>query len=113
MGLLYVENDILKFKDLVKLNNCLFVYDFLNENLPSCFQNFFLKLEEIYDELETRNSARGSLFVQTRNTVKYGTNSITSKSIHYWNEMSKIFNTDLSKLSRNDLKKRVTKYFLE
>ena len=111
-GPLYIENNIIKFKDLVKLNNCLLVYDFLNNKLPGCFQNFFKKLEEIYDQIETRNSARCFLFVQARNTTKYGTKSIMCKSIEYWNEMSKIFNTDLSKLGRNDLKKRMTNFFM-
>ena len=37
----YHSLKILKFEDNLTLKNCLFVHDFLNNNLPESFDNFF------------------------------------------------------------------------
>ena len=38
---LYKNSKILKLIDLIKLNNILFVYDQINNNLPNAFKNYF------------------------------------------------------------------------
>ena len=38
---LYKNSKILKLTDLIKLNNILFVYDQINNNLPNAFENDF------------------------------------------------------------------------
>ena len=45
---LYKANNILMSKDFISLQNCLFVHDFLNNNLPSCFQNYFKAVNVIH-----------------------------------------------------------------
>ena len=33
--------NVMKFKDLMTLNNCFLVFDHLNENLPDAFESYF------------------------------------------------------------------------
>ena len=70
---LYAKNSVLKLEDQIKLQNCLFVFDFLQKRLPECFDNYFKKLDEIYsEEITTINSELGCLFTPFMSTVKYG-----------------------------------------
>ena len=41
---LYINNDILKLQDSVRLQNCLFAHDYLNNSLPACFEDYYFKL---------------------------------------------------------------------
>ena len=45
---LFNELRILKLKDLITFNNCLFVFDQLKEDLPQAFKNLFLKKYDHY-----------------------------------------------------------------
>lgn len=38
---LYKQMKILKLKDLVTFNNCIFAYDQLSQNLPNVFTEYF------------------------------------------------------------------------
>ena len=109
---LYKNDNILKIQDFVKLQNCLLIHDYLTNSLPNCFDNYFHKLDYMYLDVQTRNSNLGCIFSPIRNTIRYGINSITQKSISVWNSVTKTIKTDLSTTSRNKLKKIVTKYFL-
>ena len=109
---LYKTNKILKLENYLKLLNCLFVHDFLHENLPECFNDYFQKLDEIYTEdTNTINSELGCLFTPFKSTQRYGICSITRKCIDSWNLFTKALNTDLSKLSRFTLKNKINEYF--
>ena len=110
---LYKTNNILRLEDNIKMQNCLFVHDFLNENLPECFNGYFQKLDEIYSE-DTANTISyelGCLFTPYKSTVRYGLRSITRKCIDSWNYFTKKLKLDLSKLSRSDLRRKILRYF--
>ena len=110
---LYAVNSILKLEDQIKLQNCLFLFDFLHNTLPECFDNYFQKLDDIYtEEISTINSGLGCLFTPFKSTAKYGLQSITRKCIESWNFFTRELNTDLSKLSRPVLKGKISSYFL-
>ena len=81
-------NELKILKDLIAFNNCLFVFDQLKEDLPQAFKNFFLKKYDhhIYN---TQGTKKTLLNVPLKNTSKYGTKSITSRSIFNWNDMNK------------------------
>ena len=49
---------ILKIKDHISLQNCLFAYNFINKNLPKSFNNTFSELKDIHS-IETRISNAG------------------------------------------------------
>ena len=110
---LYIDNKILKLQDFVRLQNCLFIHDYLNNSLPKCFDDYYFKLNSIYINLQTRNSNLGCLFSFSKNTTQYGLNSITQKSINTWNSISKDLNTDLSGITRHKLKTILTQRFID
>ena len=104
---------LLKLEDNITLKNCLFVHDFLNNNLPVSFENYFVLQSEL-NSLETRQSSRGSLFIPSINCVKYGQNAVKYQSILAWNQMIQIFpNHDLSILSKTVLKKMIKNHFIQ
>ena len=45
---LYAREGILKLIDVIKLQNCLFVHDYLNNALPLCFDDYYFKLNYLY-----------------------------------------------------------------
>ena len=68
-----LETKIIKLKDSITLENFLFVYDFLRNRLPRCFNNYFKTLKEVYSTgVRTRNSEYGCLYLRP-----------TSKSIRF------------------------------
>ena len=99
---LYGKLKILKLKDQVFLKNCLFVYDALTKNLPSCFSEYFTVSKNIHS-LRTRGATNNYLFVCHRATMKYGIQSITAQCISNWNAATKSLNQDLLLLSRKRL----------
>ena len=110
---LYIQCQVLKLCDLVRLENCLFVHDYINNALPSCFADFFEKLKLRYTNLVTRNSSLGALFVPSVRTCSAGIHSVTFRSIQCWNHATKTLKTDLSKFSRHNLKIMLTKVFMK
>ena len=109
---LYKKNHLLKVKDTIQLNNCMFLYDSIKGSLPVCFNNKYHTLQNTYKHFSTKSSTLGCFFRPVVNTTQYGLNSIMQRSIHSWNTTSKELNIDLSTLSRKNLKKTLTEHFL-
>ena len=65
---IYKENGVLKLEDFVRLQNMLFVYDFLKKTLPVCFNSYFTKISDRYD-IVTVNSELGCLFTPYLSTT--------------------------------------------
>ena len=110
---LYKEHGILKVNDIIKIKNIELIYDYQNNLLPQSFQNDFLKLENIYTSVRTRNSRLGCLFVPRRNSTKYGLNSISHQSILTWNTFTRLLNRNLALMPRNELKCQLKRHFLQ
>ena len=124
---LYFQHQILKLSDIVGLNNCLLVYNYLRNTLPDCFANYFKQLNLEYITFVTRSSMRCGLYVPSVNKTYTGIHSITFRSIQVWNKVSKTLlykalaisscidkvAIDLSILSRDQLKKILTGLFLD
>ena len=108
---IYKTNSILKLEDHIKLQNCLFVYDFLKSTLPVCFNTYFTKINTIHTS-NTINSELGCLFTPYMSTVRYGLQSITRQCINTWNFFSRHLKTDLSLLTRPVLKGKLNSYFI-
>ena len=80
---LYKSSKILKLIDLIKLNNILFVYDQINNNLPNTFENYFQLKRQQHNHF-----TRGKILnVPQVNTSLYGSNSITLSAIRDWNAL--------------------------
>ena len=119
---IYFQYRTLKLCDMVRLNNCLLVYDFLRNTLPECFENYFNQLKLKHTTLVTRNSELTALFVPSVNKTATGIHSITFRSIQSWNTTCKTLakslcknllkdeylKLDLSKVPRFTLRKIIT-----
>ena len=109
---LYNHLKILKLKDQIILQNCLFVYDALKKVSPICFQEYFRHASDVHI-MNTRSSSLGCLFVTFNRTITYGLKSITNQCISHWNVMSKKFNINLLSLSRLKLKLNIKLHFVQ
>jgi hypothetical protein len=108
---LFKKFEILKIEDQIELSNCLLVHDYLKGKLPKSFENTFKQLNEL-NSIATRNTISGCLFIPNVSSTTYGINSITRKSIISWNKFANIFKDKIGKMSRNELKTQISKYFL-
>ena len=78
--------NILKFSDLVNLQNFLYAYDSLKSTLPIALRG---KLHFLDHNHETRLQGENAQLTRPRsNTVNYGTKSIKNKAIDVWNSIS-------------------------
>ena len=78
----------MKFKDVVTLNNCIFVHYQTSKNLPDAFENYFCKKKDQYNH-KARGAQEVLLDAPIKNTSRYGSNSIISRSILDWNYLIK------------------------
>ena len=123
---LFKELSILKFQHHIDVTNCIFVYDFLHNNLPPAYINTFTRLDET-DTCLTRQASTGQLFIPSFNTTTFGLKCINKRCINSWNNISREINKinkqkyvnkfecpniDLSKLSRGVLKEILNKHIL-
>ena len=72
---LLIHSEIVKPKDILLYNNCVFTYDQTNENLPENFKDFFLtaKNQHNYNTRGTTNKATIKIAI---NSTTYGLNSV-------------------------------------
>ena len=116
----------MKFSDSIAVNNCLFVYDFFNKNLPHSFTDTFFRADDMY-EYATRKATSGQLYIPQYKTTTFGLKSIYKRCIDSWNYFSNEINIinrknninnpevndiDFLKYSRTVLKNNLTKHIL-
>ena len=83
---LYQKLKINKLKNNIMLNNCLFVFDKVTNNLPDVFDQFFQPLKEQHNH-NTKGTQQYLLNIPKSNTQMFGSNSIKTKSIKDWNKI--------------------------
>ena len=118
---------ILKFVDNLELSNCLFVFDFLNKNLPDSYEDTFTRIDDTDATSSTRQATTGKLHQPRYVGTTFGLKCIYSRCITSWNkfttEINKIHkqkfvnkmrctDIDLHRLSRNNLKNTLTQHIL-
>ena len=123
---LFKKLEILKFQDSIVVNNCSFVYDYLNNNLPGSFKSTFLRINNLY-EYKTRQATTGKLYIPPYKTTNFGLKCIYKRCINSWNKITTEFNIinrrnninnpeirdiDLLQYSRTVLKDKITKHIL-
>ena len=92
---LHNDMEILKVNDIYNIEVLSFVHNFLNQNLPHVFNNYFKTLRECHS-LNTRNSKhtiRDPMF-----KTKIGRGSVKQKCVQFWNR------TDSSLKDISDIK---------
>ena len=78
---LFKNSKIMKMKDILTFNNCLFVYDQINEAIPSNFEDFFTTSE---------NQHPCNTIIKTlSNSTTYGLNCVRHRAASEWNEINK------------------------
>ena len=82
---LFKEWKILKIKDIVEIQNCLFVHSFPKGKLPKSFESIFQKCNIIHAN-PTRFSSSDCLYMPRFQSVTYGLNCISNICIHSWND---------------------------
>ena len=71
---IFKEMKILKISDNIKLQNSLFIHDYLNGKLPSSFNDTFTKVNKLHN-YNTRAATSGKIATRSVKTVKYGKNA--------------------------------------
>ena len=113
---LYTNHKILKLQNIITLNNCLFIYDQLCDNVPNAFSNYFKLLKDQHRH-NTRGSNQFTWNVPRVNTETYGSNSVKIKAIKDWDKTTKKiqFHSDLlfkrSEYVRLDLSKHLSRHW--
>ena len=120
---LFKQLEILKFRDSIAVNNCLFVHDYFNNDLPLSFSNIFKITYDMY-EYSTRQATTGKLYIPQYKTTTFGLKCIYKRCIDSWNKLSTEINTlnnhrtreikdiNLLTFSRTVLKDKLTKHIL-
>ena len=123
---MFKQLEILKFNDILTINNFLSVYDYFNNNLPNSFIGTFTRNNDLY-EYSTRQASTGQLHIPPFKTTTFGLKCIYKHCINSWNNLSSTFNLmnkkvnvnkpdindiDLLKFSRTILKDKLTKHML-
>ena len=118
---------IIKFVDNIELSNCLFVYDFLNSNLPKSYVNIFTRLENTDSNSMTRQASTGMIHIPRYTGTTFGLKCIYNNCIISWNKFTSEINKinkqkfvnkmrcpdiDLLKFSRSKLKDTLTRHIL-
>ena len=109
---LFSELGLLKFFDLVKVMNILYVQKYLNNDLPTDVLST-LNFEELNHPRETRRNENKLLKLSTVNTLNFGLNSFTRLSSKQWNELRSNFpDNNLCEMDTEDLKSLATNFYL-
>ena len=103
---LFQRLDILKLNDLTYLNNCLFMYDFHSNTLPSVFQDFFRPINKVHN-YNTRLASRDSFYI-TKIRTSYGKFNIRYVGAIIWNEIK----DDFKSTRRHSFKKLIINQIL-
>ena len=107
---LYIQSKIFPVKQEIKLNYCNFAFDFIRGKLPSSFKNYFTPLGKNHTH-DTRNTTK-KLQVRQTNTIIYGSHSVKSQTVKYWNEISPKVACDCNLISRATFKDHVKSYLI-
>ena len=100
----------LKFKDILPYNNCVFVHDQLNENLPKSFNKFFTTAPAQHN-YNTRGSRNNTIIKSITHPIIYGLNSVKHRAASDRNAMIKDINT--IGIDRQDLMKSLKERIFE
>ena len=108
---LFKSSEILKLNDYVNLQNFLFAYVSLKNNLSSSLTGKLSYVDTIHD---TRNEMYFQLNRPNSKTILYGSTSIRSKSVDIWNYINKSTHKEkLNEKSRFCCKLFVKKFLID
>ena len=90
---LFKTLEIMKFKDILLCNKCIYAHNQINENLPENFKDFFQTAANQHN-YNTRGTTNKTIIKTTINSTTYGLNSIRNRATSDWSQISKNLNTE-------------------
>ena len=79
---------IMKMKDILTYNNCLFVHDQINEKLPNTFAKYFIIVLSQHS-YNTKENKYKTIVKTINNSTTYSLNSSKHRAAPDWNEVTK------------------------
>ena len=108
---LFHRSKVLKFVDIVSLENCIFVNKCFNDEAFSLFSNHF-KLTASSHSYCTRSVSNGLIFKRLYNTFRYDNKSIIGSTVRTWNRFQTIFHGhNLLNISPKKIKSLISECF--
>ena len=108
---LFKQTKILKLSDHITLQNILYAYDCLRNNLPRSLINE--KICFLKSVRDLKGKRLNQLEKICTKTILYGSNSITSKSVETWNNINKqLYHLNLQDKSKHICKASITNFLL-
>ena len=105
---LHNEIEILKVKDLIKLEISTFVYNYFKGNLPSPFNGYFCTFNEVHSINTRENTTRT---ITPNHHIEIGANTVKVQGSKIWNRLnSKHKSIKTQKTFRKTIKKSLTPY---
>ena len=86
---LFSEDKIIKFRDIFKLNQLMFVQQFNNQTLPYELQNLVMHTVKIHNHF-TRLSSNSGLFIPYISSTNFGSHSLKFMDPCVWNNFSRV-----------------------
>ena len=96
--LIFKSLKLLQLYDVFRIKLLCFVYESIRKPNPYCFDDFFLFNSDVH-EYSTRQSNRGDVFRNHKNSFWYGLRSIRQMGAKAWNELPKMLKNSTSKFS--------------
>ena len=90
---LFKTLEIMKLKDILLYNNCIFAHNQINEKLPENFKDFFQTAANQHN-CNTRGTTNKTIIKTTINSTTYSLNSIENRAASDWNQISRNLNTE-------------------
>ena len=87
---LFLENKIIKFPDIIKSNQLLFINQFINNNLPEVLKNM-IKFSNCIHNHSTRISQNGGLFIPQVTSTNHGIYSLRYMAPFVCDEFSRVY----------------------
>ena len=82
----YVHLGLLKFRDIVKIYSCLFLYDYVSDNKPCNFPLFLVSDQHNYFNYFTRRASAQQLHIpHSRINIRKFCPTVIGK--YYWNDL--------------------------
>ena len=101
----YVHLGLLKFRDIVKIYNCLFLYDYVSDNKPCSFPLFLVSEQHNY--FTPSASAQQLHIPHSKINIRKFCPTVIGK--YYWNDVPLSIRNKSSKIM---FKKALKKYYL-
>ena len=109
---LFLDDRIIKFPDVIKLNQLMLVQQFNNKTLPHELENLMEHIANIHNHC-THSSSNSGLFIPQISSTNFGSYSLKYMAPYVWNNFSRV-HPDISNYnSCKSLNIFLIKYFLE